>query len=112
MADQEEPAAGVEVSGDGDARVLTVVGAVDLSAAGPLGRQLRDGMGDVRPGGVVTVDLTRTSYLASAGVGLLLELATASREQGIDIRVRTAPGTVPDRILALTGVAGLLARSG
>jgi anti-anti-sigma regulatory factor len=54
------------------------------------------------------VDLTRTSYLASAGVGLLLETAAAARERRIALRVRTRPGSVPARILALTGVEELL----
>jgi PAS domain S-box-containing protein len=99
---QERPPA-VEVSDD-DGRVLAVVGAVDLDSAGRLGVQLRDGLVDVRPGGTVTVDLTRTSYLASAGVGLLLELAAGARARGIGLRVRTGPGSAPARILALSGV--------
>jgi anti-anti-sigma regulatory factor len=56
----------------------------------------------------VTVDLTRTGYLASAGVGLLLEVAAVARDRGIALRVRTGPGSVPARILAITGVDELL----
>jgi anti-anti-sigma factor len=104
---REVPAA-VDVTGDAGGRVLAVIGAVDLGSAAPLGSQLRDALAEVPSGGTVTVDLTRTSYLASAGVGLLLETAAAARERRIALRVRTRPGSVPARILALTGVEELL----
>ena len=69
----------------------------DLGSAAALGTQLRDGLSDVPSGGTVTVDLTRTSYLASAGVGLLLELAAVARARGVDLRTAVAPGSVTTR---------------
>jgi anti-anti-sigma factor len=85
---------------------LAVSGAVDLSSAASLAAELRSRLAVVPPGAVVTLDLTRVSYLASAGVGLLLELSGALRERGIGVRLVTDPGSVPARVLALTGVDG------
>jgi anti-anti-sigma factor len=94
----------VDVREGGNGRWLVVSGAVDLSSAGSLGAELRARLATVPGGAVVTIDLTRVTYLASAGVGLLLELSGALRERGIGVRLVTDPGSVPARVLALTGV--------
>jgi anti-anti-sigma factor len=53
----------------------------------------------------VTVELRGVGYLASAGVGLLLELRADVERRGARLRIEADPGSVPARVLALSGVA-------
>ncbi|MCU1614806.1 MAG: multi-sensor signal transduction histidine kinase, partial [Frankiales bacterium] len=103
----EEPARLDVIEEPGGVHVV-VSGAVDLASAGPLGAELHCWLAAVPSGGVVTVDLTRTSYLASAGVGLLVEVTAGLRRRGIGVRLVTDPGSVPARVLTLTGVEEML----
>jgi hypothetical protein len=54
-------------------------------------------------GSVATLDLRPTGYLASAGVGLVMEAVARARRAGVDLCVQTQQGTPPARILALAG---------
>jgi anti-anti-sigma factor len=83
---------------------LEVHGEVDLATAGRVRRQLLTRIEQLAPGSVATLDLGPTGYLASAGVGLVLEAVARARRAGVELRVRTRPGTPPARILALAGV--------
>jgi anti-anti-sigma factor len=83
---------------------LAVHGEVDLATARQVRQQVLARLGQLGPGTVATLDLTATGYLASAGVGLVLEAAARARQAGVELRVRTRPGTPPARILALAGV--------
>ncbi|SDO06609.1 SpoIIE family protein phosphatase [Geodermatophilus sp. DSM 45219] len=84
---------------------LEVHGEVDLASAGQVRAQLLVRLDRLTAGSVATLDLTSTGYLASAGVGLVLEAVARARQAGVELRVRTEPGTPPGRILALAGVA-------
>jgi anti-anti-sigma regulatory factor len=55
-------------------------------------------------GARVTLDLRRTTYLASAGVGMVLHALARAGEAGLELHVRTEQGTPPERILALAGL--------
>ena len=56
------------------------------------------------------LDLRAVGYLASAGVGLLLEVAAAVQEAGGRTDVRAAPGSAPERVLRLSGLTARLGR--
>ena len=86
-----------------------VLGEVDLASAGRLQTALLDRLAAVPTGTPVTLDLGRTSYLASAGVGTLLQVLTAARERQVPLAVRAAAGSAPARILALAGLSRSLA---
>ncbi|SET73753.1 SpoIIE family protein phosphatase [Geodermatophilus poikilotrophus] len=83
---------------------LEVHGEVDLATAGRLRRQVLTRLEQLAPGSVATLDLGPTGYLASAGVGLVLEAVARARRAGVELRVLARPGTPPARILALAGV--------
>jgi anti-anti-sigma factor len=83
---------------------LEVHGEVDLATAGRVRRQLLTRIEQLAPGSVATLDLGPTGYLASAGVGLVLEAVARARRVGVELRVLARPGTPPARILALAGV--------
>ncbi len=83
---------------------LEVYGEVDLATAGRIRRQVLARLEQLAPGSVATLDLRPTGYLASAGVGLVLEAVARARQAGVELRVLTRPGTPPARILALAGV--------
>ena len=59
------------------------------------------------PGGLV-VDLHATGYVSSAGVALLVELATRAREQCVPLALRISAGSRVARVLELTGLRSSL----
>lgn len=90
---------GVTVDHDGDAVVLRVWGELDLATAPRLQRRvetvLRDG-----PPPVLVIDLSAVTFLASAGMAVLVR---AHRGGGAATRVRVVAGTrVTRRPLELT----------
>jgi anti-anti-sigma factor len=89
--------------GQGEVR-LEVLGELDLASAGPV----RDGVlrcvDRLPPGSAAVLDLRATTYLASAGVGMVLEALARAGDAGVGLRVRTRDGTAPARILDLAGV--------
>ena len=88
---------------------LVVEGELDVASAGPLGTQLARRLGELAPGVPVVLDLSPTSYLASAGVGMVLEVQALATAIGVPFRVRTAAGSPPRRILDLAGLTEFLA---
>jgi anti-sigma regulatory factor (Ser/Thr protein kinase)/anti-anti-sigma regulatory factor len=102
----DDGAARLQVHEGPDGIVLEVLGELDLATTGALRAALRDRLARLPGGAVATVDLSRTGYLASAGVGLLMELRADAADRGVVLRVRADPGSVPGRILALSGVGG------
>jgi anti-anti-sigma regulatory factor len=50
------------------------------------------------------LDLERTTYLASAGVGMILQLAVEAAARRLQLHLRTVPGTPPARVLELAGI--------
>ncbi|SFL80339.1 SpoIIE family protein phosphatase [Geodermatophilus ruber] len=90
---------------------LEVVGELDLATAGPVGDELLRCLGQLPPGAVAVLDLRPTTYLASAGVGMILHALARAGAADVEVRVRTEPGTPPARILALAGLGGQAAGS-
>ena len=95
---------------------VRVSGEVDLPAADGLRRRLlasvdraADTAGD---DAVLVVDLDAVTYLASAGVGLLLAMVGHASVRGVTLHVRATPGCVAARVLALSGLAGAVSATG
>ncbi|MGK5112562.1 SpoIIE family protein phosphatase [Geodermatophilus sp. CPCC 205506] len=83
---------------------LEVVGEVDLVAAGPLGAELAHCLSGLPRGSSATLDLRSTTYLASAGIGMVLQLLARAGDADVRLGVQTQHGTPPARILALAGL--------
>jgi anti-anti-sigma factor len=113
-ARQPEPSTPAETTftahRDGAGLLLSIRGELDLATAAALRPALLAelGAGSADGSDRVTVDLQHTTYLASAGLGLLLELAAAAERGGRSLRVLTSAGGVPARVLALAGLDALL----
>ncbi|MHA6618152.1 SpoIIE family protein phosphatase [Pseudonocardia sp. DLS-67] len=90
---------------DGGAGTVEVRGELDLAGVRAVGDEL---LACADAGGTLTVDLRPTTYLASAGVALLVEADRRVRSAGGTLRVRVAGGDVVRRALNLTGVDALL----
>jgi anti-anti-sigma factor len=88
------------------ATVLEVRGELDLVSVDLVRTDLLARLAALPSGARLTLDLTATTYLASAGVGLLLEATDRARTRGVDLRVRAEPDGMPARALALTGLDG------
>jgi anti-anti-sigma factor len=92
--------------------VLALSGELDLSSADALRAELLEAIStlDGSPS-APTVDLRGTTYLASAGVGLLLQAAAAASTADRSLRVVVRPGSAPARLLQVGGLDGALAIS-
>lgn len=91
---------------DGNAVVLAAAGIVDMAAA----PALADQVGAVlrrRPETLV-IDLTGVTFLATAGMSILMEAHRKSEESGISFRV-VAQGHVTVKPMQLMGIDDLLA---
>jgi anti-anti-sigma factor len=99
------PQAAPAPAGDGGARTAEIRGELDLAGVRGVGDEL---LACADAGGALTVDLRATTYLASAGVALLVEADRRVRAAGGRLRVLVSPGDVVRRALALSGVDGLL----
>jgi anti-anti-sigma factor len=99
------PARLVAIEESGGLR-LVVEGELDIATVGPIREQVAHRLAELDPGVPAVLDLRPTSYLASAGVGLVLEARERATAAGVPFRVRTAAGSPPDRILTLAGLAG------
>jgi anti-anti-sigma factor len=88
-----------------DAVRLEVHGELDLSVAPGLRAQALRALEDLPAGQRVVLDLRPVTYLASAGVGLVLELRDAVAARRAVLDVRTREGSAAARALALGRVA-------
>ena len=91
---------------DGNAVVLSAEGIVDMAAAPTLTDQIRAILRE-RPAALV-VDLTAVSFLATAGMSVLMEANRKSEELAIPFRV-VARGPVTVKPMQLLGIDDLLA---
>ena len=104
-SDDEERGARVVESREGPAVQLAVEGTLDIATVGTVTAALAGRLRELPRRTPVLLDLSSTSYLASAGVGMVLELRARAADLGLTLGVRTEPGSPPDRILALAGLA-------
>jgi anti-anti-sigma factor len=91
-------------TGDG---VIRLAGELDLASAEVVGPQLLALVAAATPGRL-DVDLSGVTYLASAGVGLLLAAQAEARARDAVLRLVVEPGGAAARILELAGLAGLI----
>ena len=87
----------------GDFAVARVKGEIDASNVKWVEGRLR-GLLTNRSDGLA-VDLTATTYLDSAGIALMFELAGALRQHQQELRLVVAEGSSIERMLKLTGLA-------
>jgi anti-anti-sigma factor len=92
---REGPVSVCEIAGELDASNVEgvlehVVDAVDLDASG------------------LALDLTQTSYLDSAGVRILFELARRLRDRRQDLRIAVPTAGIVRRVLVLTALADVV----
>jgi len=83
---------------------LGFAGEVDLAATPALRAEALRALDDVPEGARVLVDLEPVTYLASAGVGLVLELLRVATARRVVLRLRTREGSAPARVLTVAGV--------
>jgi anti-anti-sigma factor len=110
-----EPAgeAALVVHSGGGAPLLAFSGELDIAAVARLRPQVLAAVARPGPGPETVLDLRSVGYLASAGVGLLLEAVAAVRAGGGRARVDAPPGSPPERVLRLSGLsAELIGQSG
>ena len=87
-----------------DGPVLELSGELDIAAVTRLRPAVLAAV--TRPGEAAVLDLSGVGYLASAGVGLLLEAVAAARQAGGDGRLRALPGSPPGARPAAVGAGG------
>lgn len=95
----------LEERDNGNAVVLTAEGIVDVAAAPALTDQIRAILR--RRPAVLVVDLTGVTFLATAGMSVLMEADRKSAELAISFRV-VAPGPVTIKPMQLLGIDDLL----
>jgi len=90
----------------GGGTLMIVTGVVDMASADALAGRLREAV--ARPGeSALTVDLAGVSFLDSNGIRVLIEAYRMAEHRNVVLRIRD-PRPVVDRVLRVTGVAGLL----
>ncbi len=87
----------------GDVVVARVTGEVDASNAKWLGERLRASLSNASDG--LTVDLSATTYVDSAGIALLFELASALRQHQQQLSLVVPEDSPIHRMVRLTGLA-------
>jgi anti-anti-sigma factor len=86
---------------DGDV-VLTLAGEVDLANAADVALDLRREIGEVRR--ALALDLLDVSYLDSAGVRLLFDLADRLHARGRELVVVARPGSLLWSVLRMVAI--------
>jgi anti-anti-sigma factor len=86
----------------GDVTVARVRGEIDASNRDVLSRHLRAML--TNRSMALVVDLTATSYLDSAGINLLFELAADLRERQQQLHLVVPPDAVIARAISITGL--------
>lgn len=89
-----------------DAERITVLGDLDPAGAASVGPALLAAARAAGPG--LELDLRATTYLSSAGITLLTDVADAARTARRRMRLTVVPSGVVGRTLTLGGVGRLL----
>lgn len=99
------PPADLALRRDGDVPVATINGDVDVANAQELRKSLLEEVGDDAPG--LVVDLSSTTYLDSAGVHAMFDLARKLQAQQQQLHVVVPLGAAIRRVLVLTNVSAV-----
>jgi anti-sigma B factor antagonist len=100
------PLARVSERARGGIPVASIEGEVDASNTGEIGDRLRRML--TNRGRALVVDLTATTYLDSAGINLLFEVANELRERQQRLHVVIAEASPIARMLAITGLGAIV----
>lgn len=90
-----------------DVPIATVVGEVDASNAGEVGDRLRRLL--TNQSAALIVDLSDTTYLDSAGINLLFELASELQHRQQRLRLVIDPSSQIARVMAIVGMQDTVA---
>ena len=93
------------VTAAGEVPVATLEGEVDMANAGDLKVSLLDAVTNHAPG--LVVDLSGTTYLDSAGIHVVFELARKLHSRQQQLRVVIPAGAPIRRVLTLTNVSAV-----
>jgi anti-anti-sigma factor len=87
---------------------LEVAGELDLDTTAAVREALLAAIHALPHGATAELDLTPTTYLASAGVGMILQLIGEAAARGVELRLRSPEASATARVFALTGLGSLL----
>jgi anti-anti-sigma factor len=86
----------------GETPVVTIAGEIDISNADDIADRLRAALSNRSQ--ALLVDLSRTTYIDSAGINVLFELSLALRERQQELHLVVAPESPIARMLAIIGL--------
>jgi anti-anti-sigma factor len=92
----------VVVERHGESVVARLSGEVDMTNAGYVGDELRQSVPN--DAAALVVDLSGTSYIDSAAIGLLFELARRLTRRRQDLRLVVPKGSPLQRVLEITEI--------
>jgi anti-sigma B factor antagonist len=85
---------------------IRLIGEMDLSVIGRVDREMR--RAEATDAASIVLDLKELEFLDAAGIRLLLNLDTRSRDDGGRLRIMRAPSAQVQRVLELTGAGDRL----
>jgi anti-anti-sigma factor len=94
-----------------EASTAELRGELDLASVEEVRADLLARLAVLPEGARFVLDLRPTTYLPSAGIGLLLELMADARARGVDLRVLTEPDGLAARAFALAGLQDVVRRA-
>lgn len=86
----------------GDVPVVSVEGEIDATNIVTLGERLRTALSNL--GTALIVDLTQTTYLDSAGLNLLFQLAGELHQRQQQLHLVVVPASPIARVVAIVGL--------
>ncbi len=92
----------LSLSFDTVSSTLFVGGSVDEMSADKLRDALNRCMGETAP--ILTVDLSKVSFLTSVGIGVLAAAMHRGADLGSTVEVVARAGSIPDKVLAICGL--------
>lgn len=88
---------------------LVLGGEIDMANADRLGNRMHTAIGNEVRG--VVVDLTDVTYIDSAGVRVLVMLASRLNQLRVDLQLIVPPGSLTRRVVEITGLEALASDS-
>ena len=86
----------------GDVPIVTIEGEIDASNSREIAGRMRGALSNQAK--VLVVDLTPTTYIDSAGINILFQLATELSERQQELHVVVAAASPIARMLAIVGL--------
>ncbi|MCA1726578.1 MAG: STAS domain-containing protein [Actinobacteria bacterium] len=96
----------VAITREGERSVVSITGEVDLSNVLELAREIEDGVES--EASVVVLDLSRITYLDSAGIRFLLQVAGRLQLRRQEVRLRIPPSSPIRSTVDVAGIAGAI----